>query len=441
MPLVFLPDNTTPAPASSLTLDYSYAILWIVTTFHFKLIPSVTLDLFHHWRKHMIHRTAKEALLRLASQFPVIGITGPRQSGKSTLAKATFPDKRYITFDDKTIRELAASNPSDFIAAFPAGAVIDEAQKVPEIFDALKMHIDSTGFMPGKFILTGSSQFRLKQNMTDSMACRAAFLILLPFSVKELNDEEILPDNPYDIIFGGQYPPLYDPEKHFISEDWYESYIDTYLDLDVRDQINAENLSTFRKFIQICAIHSGQLLSMDSIARDVGISAPTVKKWLSILEASFIIHFLEPDTNNLGRSIVKTPKLYFIDSGLLCHLLRLDAKEELLLSRYKGAVVETFAVAELLKHRMNLGKKPNLTFFRDSKGFEVDTIADWKHTFAIEIKSANAPEAKLSANTRKYLALRGDADARNAVFYLGDISMNINGTSYVSWKDWGTFLS
>ncbi|MGX8704546.1 MAG: ATP-binding protein [bacterium] len=389
----------------------------------------------------MIQRTAKEALLRLASQFPVVGVTGPRQSGKSTLTKAAFPGKRYVTFDDRTMRELAISNPSDFLAAFPDGAIIDEAQKVPEIFDALKMHVDNSDFTPGKYILTGSSQFRLKQNMTDSMAGRVTFLKLMPFSVNELKNEGVLSDNPYDIIFGGQYPPLHDPEKHFIPEDWYESYIDTYLDLDVRDQINADNLSTFKKFIQICAIHSGQLLSMDSIARDVGVSAPTIKKWLSILENSYIIHFLEPDTNNLGKSIVKTPKLYFVDSGLLCHLLRLDSKEELLLSRHKGAVVETFAVAELLKHRMNLGKKPNLTFFRDSKGFEVDTIADWKHTFAIEIKSSNAPEAKLSANTRKYLELRGDDNARNAVFYLGDISMTINGTSYVSWKDWGNFLS
>ena len=388
----------------------------------------------------MIHRTAQDALLRLASQFPVIGVTGPRQSGKSTLTKAAFPDKKYVTFDDKNMRELAKANPSDFVSAFPNGAIIDEAQKVPEIFDALKMHIDSTAYTPGKFILTGSSQFRLRQNMTDSMAGRAAFLKLLPFSVKELSDAGVCPDNPYELIFGGQYPPLHDKEKHFNPDDWYENYIDTYLDLDVKDQINPDNLSIFKKFIQICAIYSGQLLSMDSIARDVGVSAPTIKTWLSILETSFIIHFLEPDTNNLGRSIVKTPKLYFIDSGLLCHLLRLESKEELLLSRFKGGAVETFAVAELLKYRMNQGKKPNLTFFRDKKGFEVDTIADWKHTFAIEIKSSNAPEAKLSANTRKYLDLRCDENARNAVFYLGDISMNINGTAYVSWKEWSSFL-
>ena len=388
----------------------------------------------------MIERIAKEALLCLASQFPVVGVTGPRQSGKSTLTKATFPNKRYVTFDDRNMRELAASNPQDFIAAFPDGAIIDEAQKVPDIFEALKFHVDNAQAVPGKFIVTGSSQFRLRENMTDSMAGRAAFLNLLPFSVRELKTAGILSDNPYDIIFGGQYPPLYDKEKHFIPDDWYESYIDTYLDLDVRDQINPGNLSTFKKFIQICALRSGQLLSMDSIARDVGVSAPTVKTWLSILETSFIIHFLEPDTNNLGKNIVKTPKLYFVDSGLLCHLLRLASKEELLLSRYKGAVVETFAIAELLKQRLNQGKKANLSFFRDDRGFEVDTIADWKHTFAIEIKSTNAPEHKLAANTKKYLELRQDENAKNAVFYLGDISMNINDTSYVSWKDWGDLL-
>lgn len=388
----------------------------------------------------MINREAEKALHRLASQFPVVGITGPRQSGKSTLAKVVFSDKKYVTFDDINMRRLAESNPNDFVMAFPDGAIIDEAQKVPEIFDAIKMQVDKEKSVPGKFILTGSSQFRLRENISDSLAGRAAFLRLLPFSISELKNSKNLPDNPYELIFSGQYPPLYDKDRNFIREDWYESYIDTYLDLDVRDQINNGNVSLFRKFVQICAIHSGQMLSMDGIARDVGISAPTVKNWLSMLEASFIIHFLEPSTNNLGKSIVKTPKLYFVDSGLMCHLLRLSSKEELILSRYKGAAVETFAVAEMLKYRLNQAKKPNLTFFRDSKGFEVDTIADWNNTFAIEIKSSIVPEAKLSANTKKYLELLDDETARNVVFYLSDMSMNIDGTAYVSWRDWAEYL-
>ena len=387
----------------------------------------------------MIERTAKNALLRLASQFAVIGITGPRQSGKSTLAKMTFPEKRYLSFDDKTIRELAAANPMDFLMAFPNGAIIDEAQKVPEIFDAVKYHVDQGSFTPGKFILTGSNQFNLKQNMTDSLAGRAAFLKLLPFSIGELKNGDLLNNNVYETIFKGFYPPLHDTAKHFSPDDWFNSYVDTYLDLDVESQINYSNLSVFKKFIQICATYSGQMLSMDSIARGIGVSAPTVKQWLSILESSFIIHFLEPDTQNLGKSLVKTPKLYFIDSGLLCHLLRIESVEELILHPNKGAVVETFALGELLKGRLNQGKHPNLTYFRDQKGFEVDTIADWKRTFAIEIKSTIEAEQKLSKNARDYLALRGDDGSRGAVFYLGDLTCTINGIDYVSWKDWGEY--
>ena len=164
----------------------------------------------------MVKRTAEEALRRLASQFPVVGITGPRQSGKSTLAKAVFSDKRYVTFDDRTMRNLAESNPNDFVMAFPNGAVIDEAQKVPEIFDAIKLHGDQAHSAPGTFILTGSSQLRLKENMTDSLAGRATFLKLLPFSIHELQGAAMLPDNPYELIFSGQYPPLYDKDRHFI---------------------------------------------------------------------------------------------------------------------------------------------------------------------------------------------------------------------------------
>lgn len=389
----------------------------------------------------MIQRIAESTLRRLASQFPVVGITGPRQSGKTTLAKAVFPDKHYVSFDDRTMREFARTSPRDFLMAFPGGAVIDEAQKVPAIFDAIKLYADNHPTEPGQFILTGSSQFRLRTNMTDSLAGRAAFLKLLPFSVKELKDADLLPDNPYELVFNGQYPPLYDVNRHFDPEDWYESYIDTYLDLDVRDQINAENLSTFRKFIQICAANSGQIFSMEKIGRAVGVSGPTVKSWLSVLEASYIIHFLEPDTNNLGKSVLKSPKLYFVDSGLLCHLLRLENKEDLILSSAKGHVVESFAVAEFLKHRMNMGKKANLTYFRTSKGdLEVDAVADWRHTFAIEIKSSVDAETGSAAKARKYSVIREAEDVRSAVFYLGNTSMTINGTSFVSWRDWGDYL-
>ena len=384
----------------------------------------------------MIKRRAQDALLRLASQFPIVAITGPRQSGKSTLAKAAFPDKKYVSLDDKNMRELASSNPKDFLSAFVDGVIIDEAQKVPELFDAVKVLVDNETYTPGKYILTGSSQFRLRENISDSLAGRVGLLKLLPFSIAELKEEGILSDNAYDYVFNGFYPPLYDVEKHFIREDWFENYIDTYLNLDVKDQINPSNVNSFRKFIQICAVYSGQMVNYDSISRDIGVSAVTIKTWLSILEASYIIYFLEPDTNNLGRSVVKTPKLYFVDSGLLCYLLRLDSKEELLLDSHKGAAVETMAVSELFKKRYNDGRKANLSYFRDKSGFEVDTIADWKHSFAIEIKSNSDTEKKMSANTRKYVELRNDS-TKGMVFYLGGLTCDIDRIKYVSWKDWG----
>lgn len=388
----------------------------------------------------MVERKAKEALLRLASQFPVIGITGPRQSGKSTLAKITFPEKKFVSFDDLSLRSMASSNPKDFIMAFPDGAVIDEAQKVPEIFDAIKYSVDNENFEPGKFVLTGSSQFNLKKNMTDSLAGRVAFLKLLPFSMSELESENLLGNNAYETVFKGCYPPLYDRKKHFVLDDWFDNYIDTYLDLDIENQINYSNLSVFKKFIQICALYSGQIVSMDSIARNLGVSAPTIKQWFSILEASFIVHFLEPDLNNLGKSLVKSPKMYFVDSGLLCYLLRIESYNDLILSQHKGAVIETFVVSELMKARYNMAKKPNLSYFRDAKGFEVDTIADWRKTFAIEIKSTSEQESKLSENVRKYLKLRDFDDCKGAVLYLGDFSGEINDIQYVGWKDWPAFF-
>lgn len=383
----------------------------------------------------MIKRKSQEAVLRLSKQFPIIAITGPRQSGKTTLAKSVFPDKKYVSFDDKDMRELAKSNPKDFLRAFPDGVVIDEAQKVPELFDALKLIVDSSDHTPGKYILTGSSQFRLRENISDSLAGRVGIIRLLPFSIQELKEEKLLSDDPYDHALIGFYPPLYDTEKRFNREDWFENYIDTYIDLDVKDQIKASNVSEFRKFIRICALYSGQMVNYDAVSRDIGVSAVTVKSWFSILEASYIIHFLEPDTNNLGKNLLKSPKMYFVDPGLMCYLLRIDSKEELLLHGSKGAVVETMAVSELLKKRYNEGKKAELTFYRDTSGLEIDAIADWKHTFAIEIKSNSDAEKKLSAGIRKYVSMRPD-DIQGCVYYLGDLSCEINGIQYLSWKEW-----
>ena len=291
----------------------------------------------------LVKRTAEEALSRLAGQFPIIAILGPRQSGKTTLAKDAFPNKQYLTFDDKPVRDIAQANPQDFIEALPNGAILDEVQKVPEIFDAIKLIIDRGEYTSGKFILTGSSQFRIRENISDSLAGRIGIITLLPFSIEELAQDNNLVNDPYSYVFQGFYPPLYDKNKHFLRDDWFENYIATYIDLDIKDQINPSNVNAFHKLLQLCATMSGQMVNYETLSKSIGVSSVTVKAWLSILEASYIIHFLQPDSNNLGKTIVKTPKLYFVDSGLMCYLLRLQSKQDLMLSTSKGAAVETMA--------------------------------------------------------------------------------------------------
>lgn len=387
----------------------------------------------------MIIRQAAETLRKMASQFPAVGIIGPRQSGKTTLAKMTFPEKEYVSFDDADVYAAALKSPQDFLLAFPDGAIIDEAQKLPAIFDAVKFNIDGSKYQPGKFILTGSSKFKLHVNMSDSLAGRAAFLRLLPLSIAELRQANLLPEVVFDLILRGQYAPMYDVEKHFDSRFWYSAYIDTYIDLDVKHQINQSNVSVFRKFLQICAQYSGGLLSMNSLSKDAGVSVPTVKNWLSILEDSYVIHLLESNYSNLGKRLTKTPKLYFCDTGLLCHLLRIYDRKKLLLGDRKGALVETLAISELLKQGYNRGVKPNLSFYRDVDGFEIDAIVEETENYAVEIKSVTNDVTKLTKNIQKYIELR-KGDAKGMVYYLGDVTTKSDDVSFVSWRDWGRGL-
>lgn len=383
----------------------------------------------------MIYREAKNTVLRLAEQFPVVAITGARQTGKTTLAKIAFPEKKYVSFDDEEIRNLAKDNPKDFLKAFNEGAIIDEAQKLPEIFNAIKIDVDEGKYFPGKFILTGSSQFRLKENISDSLAGRIGILNLAPLSISELKNDNLIKDDFYKLILNGFYPPLYDHEKKFNRSDWFKNYVGSYLNLDVKDYINPANLNLFQNFLISCAHHSGQILNVDSITKKLGVSAVTGKKWLSVLSSSFIVHLVYPKFSNNLKSIVKKPKLYFYDTGLLCYLLRITSVEELLLSPYKGAIVETAAISELIKGRYNKGLDGDIYYLRSNGSFEIDVIANWDKDYAIEIKSSTTEKTKTENNLSKVDNILNHKH-KKLIYYTGDISTKSSKISYVSWKDW-----
>ena len=383
----------------------------------------------------MITREAQESTIRLAKQFPVVAITGARQTGKTTLAQLTFPQKKYVNFDDTDTLNIAKNNPKDFIIALNNGAIIDEAQKLPEIFDAIKLHVDTTNSKPGKFILTGSSQFRLKENISDSLAGRIGIINLAPLSISELKNESILKENFYENLLYGFYPPLHDETKKFNRDDWYKNYVSSYLNLDVKDNINPSNLNQFQNFLISCAHHSGKVLNVESITNKLGISAVTGKTWLSILASSFIVSLVYPKFSNYLKSIVKKPKLYFNDTGLLCHLLRINTVEDLLLNPYKGAIVETAAISEIIKSRSNKGYNENIYYLRVNNNYEVDVIANWDKNYAIEVKSTTTETEKTERQLLKVDEILHEAHIKK-IYYTGDITTNSSKISYISWRDW-----
>lgn len=387
----------------------------------------------------MIRRTIENVLLRRADTFQVVGIIGPRQSGKTTLTKEVFPEKRYISFDDKTYRTVATSSPQDFLKAFLDGAIIDEVQRVKEIFTSIKYYVDLEPYSTGKFVLTGSSSFRLKKNASESLAGRISLLKLLPFTLNEIKKSGLITPDPYEVIYKGMYPPLWDINKKFLPSEWFESYIETYIEEDVGSQVGARNLSTFKKFIRLCASFSGCQVSASSLSLSLGVSLPTIQNWLSILESSFIIHFLEVDSDNIGKKLVKTPKLYFLDSGLLCYLLGIKSRDELILSPYRGQVVESFAISEMIKVRNNLGLNDDISYFRDKYGFEVDCVSRWNKKTVFEIKGNSVIREDDSVKLKKYLSLSKEI-SKGAVLYLGEEFFNIDEIDYVPFSLWDDYF-
>jgi len=333
-----------------------------------------------------ISRIMKETARQRLAGFPVLSITGPRQSGKTTLSRLLAPGLPYFSLEDPDTRAFAKEDPRAFLRQVPDGAILDEVHRVPELFSYLQGVVDADRRM-GRFILTGSSQFELIESITQSLAGRASMLTLLPFSLGELQAVGRAPTTVDDLLYRGLFPPIYDrPVEPAV---WLQDYIGTYLERDVRQILNIQDLATFQRFVQLCAGRIGQLVNVTSLAADTGITRVTAESWLSVLEASHLILLVRPWFTNTSKRLIKTPKLYFTDPGLAAWLLGARKPGHLTAHPQRGALFENWVMTELLKSQTNHGTKPTLHFLRDKEGHEVDAFIETApNTFhAIEVKS------------------------------------------------------
>lgn len=335
----------------------------------------------------MIPRQLGTKVLQWATQFPVITVTGPRQSGKSTLCKALFPHKTYINLEDLTLRQIVQGDPRGFLDRLPDGAIFDEIERFPELCSYIQTWVDISE-QSGRYILTGSSQFELMQNISQSLAGRTAIARLLPFSFFELYGKDSTQAPVLDeLLYTGFYPRIYD--KKLQPTEALSFYVATYIERDVRQILNIKEWTKFDLFLRLLAGRSGQILNVQALANETGLSNNTLASWIGVLEQSNIIYKLRPYYANLGKRLIKSPKIYFLDSGLLCYLLNIYNPQVLSLHPLRGQIFESFVVAELLKERYNQGMADNLYYYRDQKGLELDLIIDEGTSLILsEIKSS-----------------------------------------------------
>ncbi len=383
----------------------------------------------------MIKRNSASTLKRLAKSFPVLAVTGPRQSGKTTLVKAVFPGKPYVSLEEIDVRDFATDDPKGFLQQFPDGAILDEVQRCPDLFSYLQPIVDSDK-RPGLFILTGSQQFGFLSGITQSLAGRVALLTLLPFSLTELQDSNIAPQSLDALLFQGLYPPIYDRKPD--PSQWYDSYIRTYIERDVRQLINVRDLSTFQRFVRICAAHTGQLLNLSALANGCGITYMTAKAWLSVLEASYLVIMLSPHFANFKKRLVKSPKLYFLDTGLAIRLLGIQTAEQLKMHPQRGALFETWVVSEVLKARFSKALSSNLYFWRDHVGNEVDLLIDQgSRLIPVEVKAGQTISSDFLRGLNHWQQLAGDSAGSPWLVYGGKQSQTRQSVEILSWQEIG----
>ena len=381
----------------------------------------------------MIPRAAANTLQRLTKGFPVVALTGPRQSGKTTLAKAVFADKAYVSLENPDEREFAEQDPRRFLQRFDDGAILDEVQRCPVLLSWLQGLVDERGRM-GDFILTGSAQFDLVSGITQSLAGRVGRIELLPLSAGELAGAGKLPHSLNEALYRGSYPALYDRE--LAPDDWFPNYVATYLERDVRQLIAVRDLAQFQRFVKMCAARSGQMLNLAALGADCGISAVTAREWLTVLEASYLVMRLPPYHRNFGKRVVKTPKLYFLDVGLMAWLLGIRDAAAIETHAARGALFETYVVSELVKQRFNAGRPADLYFWRDNVGHEVDVLYETPRGLqAVEIKSGSTFAPDWPAAARKWQTFAGDEALAPIIVYGGDGRYEREACRVVGWRE------
>jgi len=386
----------------------------------------------------MIQRAVESSIHTLLKGFPIVTITGPRQSGKTTLARSVFVNKPYVSLEDPDIRQSALEDPRSFLERFPDGGVFDEVQRAPELFSYLQTKVDADGRM-GLFLLTGSQQFGLLSGVSQSLAGRTAFVELLPFSIDELSGADFLSGRLDTMLFTGGYPPLYD--RDILPRTWFAAYVTAYVERDVRQMLNVKDLETFQRFVRLCAGRSGQILNLSSLANDCGITHNTAKAWISVLEASYVLFLLRPHFANFNKRLVKSPKIYFYDTGLLCWLLGLQNADQLVTHPLRGSIFETLIVSELVKSRFNLGQRSALNFWRDSNGNEVDVIADMGVQLKpIEIKSGKTINRDFFVGLERWKELAGDQAISPTLVYGGSEAYVHKGIKVLGWNAVGQVL-
>lgn len=370
----------------------------------------------------MIPRQITTSLKRSLTQFPIVSLTGPRQSGKTTLLRNEFPDYSYVLLEDPDVRAFAQDDPRAFLSLHANHVIFDEVQRVPELFSYLQGQVDETGAV-GQYILSGSQNFLLMDAISQSLAGRVAIRHLPPLSYCEVKAAGRQPESVEAWVVRGGYPRLYDIDM--TPAEYYSNYIQTYIDRDVRSELGVVKIPEFNRFVTLCATRIGNLVNIQSLAADCGINMRTAKDWLALLEQSFIIRLLRPYHHNYGKRLIKTPKLYFEDTGLACSLLGIDTAEDLIMSSYRGALFENAVVCEFTKEALSQGKVPDFYFWRDSAGREIDLIVDKAGTIqrAVEVKASSTYDPKSFSTLDKLGDELGIPVSAREVVYSGDLSL------------------